>query len=122
VAAGAVGCGFAVVLSLLTSAISSPSWGEAWLFQVAERAVKTFLQTVLGGIGVATSAALLAALYSVVTSVLATRVAPSRRWGRWMSCPRPRGRRRSGGRDWRRRRPNLWHHLPADHESHSMGS
>lgn len=76
--------GFAVVLSLLTSLVGSPSFGEAWAFQLLERAVKTFGQTLLAFIGVATmfdqvdwktglSSAALAALYSVVTSVLTTR-------------------------------------------------
>jgi hypothetical protein len=79
--------GFAVVLSLLTSLVSSPSFGETWAFQLLERAVKTFCQTLLTFIGVATmfdqvdwktglSAAGLAALYSVVTSVMTTRSGP----------------------------------------------
>lgn len=76
--------GFAVVLSLITSAMSSPSWGESWVYQLAERAVKTFLQSVVAFIGTASlfdqvdwrtgfSAAALATAYSVVTSVLTTR-------------------------------------------------
>jgi hypothetical protein len=76
--------GFAVVLSLITSAMSSPSWGESWVFQLAERAVKTFLQSVVAFIGTASlfdqvdwrtgfSAAALATVYSIVTSVLTTR-------------------------------------------------
>lgn len=76
--------GFAVLASMLTSAVSSPSWGEQWIFQVAERATKTFLQAVAAGIGTATmfdqvdwslalQTAALAAVYSVVTSVLTTR-------------------------------------------------
>lgn len=77
--------GFAVVLSLLTSVVASPSFGEAWGFQLLERAVKTFGQSVVAFIGTATmfdqvdwktglSAAALAALYSVVTSVATTRL------------------------------------------------
>lgn len=80
--------GFAAVASLLTSAIGSPSWGEAVGFQVAERAAKTFLQGIVAGIGAATmfdqvdwrtalSSAALAALYSVVTSVLSVRLGPA---------------------------------------------
>lgn len=76
--------GFAVALSLITSAMSSPSWGESWVFQLAERAVKTFLQSVAAFIGTASlfdqvdwrtgfSAAGLATLYSLATSVLTTR-------------------------------------------------
>lgn len=83
--AALMGAGFAVVLSLVTSAVGLPSFGEAWGFQVLERAVKTFAQTLLAGIGAAVmfdqvdwktalSAAGLAALYSAVTSVLTTRV------------------------------------------------
>lgn len=76
--------GFAMVLSLLTSLVGSPSFGEPYGFQLLERAVKTFAQSLLTFIGVATmfdqvdwktglSAAALAALYSVGTSVLTTR-------------------------------------------------
>jgi hypothetical protein len=76
--------GFAVVLSLLTALVGSPSFGESWLFQVAERSVKTFAQSLLAGIGAATmfaevdwkmalNAAALAAVASVVTSVLTSR-------------------------------------------------
>ena len=79
--------GFAVLLSLITSAVSMPSFGEAWAFQVLERAVKTFAQTLLAFIGTAAmfdqvdwktglSAAGLAAIYSVVTSVMTTRTGP----------------------------------------------
>lgn len=78
---------FAMFLSALTSLVGSPSWGEALGFQVAERAVKTFVQSVLTFIGAAylfdqvdwqtaLSAAALAAGYSVVTSVLTTRLGP----------------------------------------------
>lgn len=84
VAAGAA-TAFAVVLSLLTSVVGAPSFGEAWGFQILERAVKTFGQSVIAFIGTATmfdqvdwktglSAAALAALYSVGTSVLTTRL------------------------------------------------
>jgi hypothetical protein len=77
--------GFAVLLSLLTSLVGSPSFGESWGFQVAERAVKTFGQSLLAGIGAATlfadvdwrtalNAAALAAVASAVTSVMTTRV------------------------------------------------
>lgn len=83
-AAGAA-VGFAVVLSALTSLVGSPSFGDGWGFQVVERAVKTFAQSLLAFIGTATlfdqvdwktglSAAALAALYSVVTSVASTRI------------------------------------------------
>lgn len=75
---------FAVVLSALTSLVGSPSFGETYGFQLLERAVKTFGQNLLAGIATATmfdqvdwqtalSAAALAAVYSVVTSVSATR-------------------------------------------------
>lgn len=86
-AAAGTQVGFAVVLSLLTSAISMPTFGEAWYFQVAERGVKTFVQYMVAGIGTATmfaevdwemvvQASWLAALYSVVTSVATTRIGP----------------------------------------------
>lgn len=76
--------GFAVLLSLLTSLIGSPSFGEPYGFQLLERATKTFAQSLVAFIGTATmfeqvdwktglSAAALAALYSVGTSVLSTR-------------------------------------------------
>jgi hypothetical protein len=76
---------FAVVLSLLTSVVGAPSFGEPYGFQLLERAVKTFAQSLITFIGVATmfdqvdwktglSAAALAALYSVGTSVFTTRV------------------------------------------------
>lgn len=76
--------GFAVVLSLLTSLVGSPSFGETWAFQLLERAVKTFAQTLIAFIGTAVmfdqvdwatglSGAGLAAVYSVVTSVMTTR-------------------------------------------------
>jgi hypothetical protein len=82
--AAAAAVGFAVVLSALTSLIGSPSYGDGWGFQVVERAVKTFTQSLIAFIGTATmfdqvdwktglSAAALAAVYSVVTSVAATR-------------------------------------------------
>lgn len=78
---------FAVILSLLTSLTGLPSFGEAWGFQLLERAVKTFAQSLLAFIGTAAmfdqvdwktglSAAALAALYSVVTSVMTTRMGP----------------------------------------------
>lgn len=77
--------GLAVVLSLITSVIGSPSWGAALGFQVGERAVKTFLQALVVGIGAAAAfdqvdwktalaSAALAAAYSVVTSVATTRL------------------------------------------------
>jgi hypothetical protein len=76
--------GFAVALSLITSVIGSPSFGAAYAFQLLERAVKTFLQSTVAFIGTTTmfdqvdwktgfSAAALATVYSVVTSVLTTR-------------------------------------------------
>lgn len=95
--------GFAVVLSLLTSVVGAPSFGERWEFQVAERAVKTFAQNLIAGIGVATmfeqvdwktalSAAALAAVYSVVTSVAATRSGPVDTHGQTdLSSPANRG-------------------------------
>lgn len=75
---------FAVLLSLLTAVVASPSFGERWEFQLAERAVKTFAQSLLAGIGAAAmfaevdwktalNAAALAAVASVVTSVMSTR-------------------------------------------------
>ena len=75
---------FGMVLSILTRLVDLPSFGEAWYFQVAERAVKTFAQALLVFIGEATafdqvdwkmalSSSLLAALYSAGNSVLTTR-------------------------------------------------
>lgn len=75
---------FAMVVSALTRFLDMPSLGSAWYFQLAERLVKTFVQTLLVMIGAATAfdqvdwkialnTALMAALYSVVTSVLTTR-------------------------------------------------
>lgn len=83
-ALGLSAAALAAILSVLTTVIGSPSWGEAWWYQVLERAVKTFAQSVVGGIGVSTmyhevnwdtvlTAAGLAAAYSVGTSVLTTR-------------------------------------------------
>lgn len=82
--AAALSAGFAVVLSAVTSLVGMPSFGEGWGFQVVERAVKTFAQSLLAFIGTASlfdqvdwktalSASLLAAVYSVVTSVATTR-------------------------------------------------
>jgi len=76
---------FAMLLSALTSLVAMPSFGEAWYFQVAERAVKTFAQSLLTFIGAAAafdevdwrmgfSAAIVATIYSVGTSILTTRV------------------------------------------------
>lgn len=87
--AALLGTLFAVVVSVLTSFLGSPSFGERWGFQVAERAVKTFVQNLLAGIGTATmfdqvdwktafSAAVLAAFYSAGTSVLTTRAGATR--------------------------------------------
>lgn len=87
-AAASLATGFAVVLSVLTSVVGAPSFGEAWGFQLLERAVKTFVQSVLAFIGTATmfdqvdwktglSGAALATLYSVVNSVITTRLGPS---------------------------------------------
>lgn len=75
---------FGAVVSVLTSLVASPSFGEAWGFQLLERSVKTFAQNLLVGIGAAVTfaevdwrmalnAAGLAAAYSIVTSVLTTR-------------------------------------------------
>jgi hypothetical protein len=99
VAAGAATL-FAVVLSLLTAVVGAPSFGEAWGFQVLERAVKTFVQSVLAFIGAATmfdqvdwktglSGAALATLYSVITSVLTTRLGDEQAVGQVdLSAPR----------------------------------
>lgn len=75
---------FAALVSVLTSLIALPSFGEQWTFQMLERATKTFAQNLLVGIGAAVTfaevdwkmalnVAGLAALYSVVTSVMTTR-------------------------------------------------
>lgn len=48
--AGVVGA--SVLLSVLTSLISAPSFDNSWWFQVLERAVKTFAQNLLAGWGV----------------------------------------------------------------------
>lgn len=106
--AAALATGFAVVLSLLTSLIGSPSFGEAWAFQVLERAAKTFAQTLLTFIGVATmfdqvdwktglSAAALAALYSVVTSAMTTRAGSDLTRGQVDLSPPPNRGTRIGG-------------------------
>lgn len=86
--AAASAAGFAVVLSLLTSVVGAPSFGEAWGFQLLERASKTFVQSVIAFIGTATmfdqvdwktglSAAALAAAYSLISSVVTTRLGSS---------------------------------------------
>jgi hypothetical protein len=75
---------FAMLVSGLTRLLDMPSLGEAWYWQVAERMVKTFVQTLLVMIGAATAfadvdwkialnTALMATVYSFVTSVLTTR-------------------------------------------------
>lgn len=74
----------AVLMSVLTNLMSSPSFGELWIYQLAERAIKSFVQNVIAFVGTATmfeavdwktglSAALLAALNSVAMGVLTTR-------------------------------------------------
>lgn len=75
----------AAVASGLTALVSMPSFGEAWYFQVLERAVKTFAQNLGTYVVVASTfesvdwatgldASLYAALLSVGMSVLTTRV------------------------------------------------
>ncbi len=83
--AGVLQALFAVVLSVITAMLAMPSFGEAWYFQLAERAVKTFFQTMLAGIGTATMFAEVdwhgvwemswtAAVLSIATSVATTRL------------------------------------------------
>lgn len=83
---------FAAVVSLLTSWVGAPSFGESWPFQLLERATKTFAQNLLVGIGAAVAfadvdwgmalnAAGLAAVYSIVTSVLTTRLGSEQAMG-----------------------------------------
>lgn len=82
--AAALSAIFGMVLSALTRIVDMPSFGEAWYFQVAERAVKTFVQSLLVFIGMATafdqvdwkmafSSSILAAIYSTGMSTLTTR-------------------------------------------------
>lgn len=75
----------ASVLSVLTQFVAIPSFGDTWIYQVAERAGKTFAQALIAGIGanvlffsvdwdLALHTALLAALASLGTSVATTKV------------------------------------------------
>lgn len=75
----------AVLVSVLTNLIAAPSFGDLWIYQVMERAMKTFAQSLVAFLGTtvlitdvdwptAFSAALTAALYSAVSSTLTTRV------------------------------------------------
>lgn len=54
--------GASVVLSVLTSLVSAPGFDNSWWFQVLERGVKTFAQSVLAGWGVTESANIVSAL------------------------------------------------------------
>lgn len=76
--------GLAAVASGLTTLVTMPSFGEAWYFQVLERAVKTFAQNLGTYVVVASTfesvdwatgldASLYAALLSVGMSVMTTR-------------------------------------------------
>jgi len=79
---------FAVIVSVLQAAVDLPSMHHlGWLAEVIGRALRTFAQTALGSVGAATlltdvawgtvlSAAALAALVSVVTSIIATPIGP----------------------------------------------
>ena len=79
---------FAVIVSVLQAAVDLPSMHHlGWLAEVLGRALRTFAQTALGSVGAATlltdvawgtvlSAAALAALVSVVTSIIATPIGP----------------------------------------------
>lgn len=82
-AASAVGLG--VIASVVTSVWTLPSFGSSWVFQLLERAVKTFVQslsvflveaTVLTDVdwGMALDMSLYAALFSIVTSTATTRL------------------------------------------------
>lgn len=77
--------GLAAAVSVATQFLALPSFGDLWIYQLAERAVKTFVQTVIAGVGAAVlftdvdwdltlHTALLAAVASLGTSVLTTRV------------------------------------------------
>lgn len=95
----------AVILSIATQFIALPSFGELWIYQLAERAAKTFVQTVVAGIGanllftdvdwdLTLHTALLAAVASLGTSVLATRAGTNS--GQVdITAPPPPGRQRS---------------------------
>ena len=78
---------FAVIMSLLQAAVDLPAMHLGYAADVLGRALRTFAQTAIGSVGAATlltdvawgtvlSAAALAALTSVVTSVLATPIGP----------------------------------------------
>ncbi len=79
---------FAVIVSVLQAAVDLPVMHHlGWAAEVLGRALRTFAQTALGSVGAATlltdvawgtvlSAAALAALVSVVTSIIATPIGP----------------------------------------------
>jgi len=79
---------FAVIVSVLQAAVDLPVMHHlGWAAEVLGRALRTFAQTALGSVGAATlltdvawgtvlSAAALAALVSVVTSIVATPIGP----------------------------------------------
>ena len=79
---------FAVIMSLLQGMVDLPAMHHlGWAAEVLGRALRTFAQTALGSVGAATiltdvawgtvlSAAALAALVSVVTSIVATPIGP----------------------------------------------
>jgi len=79
---------FAVIVSLLQAAVDLPAMHHlGWAGDVLGRALRTFAQAALGSVGAATlltdvawgtvlSAAALAALVSVVTSIIATPIGP----------------------------------------------
>jgi hypothetical protein len=79
---------FAVIVSVLQAAVDLPVMHHlGWAGDVLGRALRTFAQTALGSVGAATlltdvawgtvlSAAALAALVSVVTSIIATPIGP----------------------------------------------
>jgi len=78
---------FAIIVSTLQAAVDLPVMHIGWAGDVLGRALRTFAQTALGSVGAATlltdvawgtvlSAAALAALVSVVTSIIATPIGP----------------------------------------------
>lgn len=85
--AGLSATGMAALASLLTNLVSAPQnmFGEGWIYQLLERAAKTFFQSLLTFMGTAAffadvdwriglDAALLATLASLGMSVLSTKV------------------------------------------------
>ena len=78
---------FAIIVSTLQAAVDLSVMHLGWAGDVLGRALRTFAQTALGSVGAATlltdvawgtvlSAAALAALVSVVTSIIATPIGP----------------------------------------------